>query len=529
MAELYNFAPTLTTGAMKIAHTIFGSFLFILLLFAFTTWINFRQSEAVKDNAEFLTRSTTIVRNATRMQRNLLNIQSGLRGYLLTGEMSFIQAFDSAGLDNQGLLSEMYRLVTLGTAQHRTLESVDSMYSAWLSRMSGPLREAKANAASDSSLAAFNRLYRADLLREEETSLSHRLQEGLRSFTAEEYRIRDERKALLAASVQKTRTLSVVVTSFTAVLGLAVAAFLALRISGRMRRMVDMANAIAAGTYNVQMQEPGRDEIGELGRSLNHMAGTLSEHITLLRRRNTELDQFAHVVSHDMKGPLRGIGNVVSWIEEDHGDELSPKVKEYLGVIRGRVKRGENLIEGILSYARAARQRPEPEEVDVALLVAEAAESVALRPGLRLDILPGLPVIKTARVPMLQVFSNLIGNAAKYHHQADGTIRVSGRPLPRGWEFWVEDDGPGIAAQYHDKIFQIFQTLQERDSFESNGVGLAIVKKILDDRGETIRLRSEPGQGATFLFTWTSEVYESNTDSAAGRRQARRGGHPAHT
>jgi signal transduction histidine kinase len=121
---------------------------------------------------------------------------------------------------------------------------------------------------------------------------------------------------------------------------------------------------------------------------------------------------------------------------------------------------------------------------------------------LAIDIQKNLPVVSTERIPLQQVLSNLIGNAIKYHDKGDGKISVKFEKSDLYYTFHITDNGPGIDRLYHEKIFMIFQTLQERDSFESTGIGLAIVKKILDDRKQTIKVISSPGKGATFTFTW---------------------------
>jgi light-regulated signal transduction histidine kinase (bacteriophytochrome) len=113
-----------------------------------------------------------------------------------------------------------------------------------------------------------------------------------------------------------------------------------------------------------------------------------------------------------------------------------------------------------------------------------------------------MPVITTERVPLLQIFTNLITNAFKYHDKPDGYVKIYYKSNGDFYEFFVEDNGPGIERNYHEKIFVIFQTLEARDSFESTGVGLAIIKKILEDRDLKIKLVSEPGIGSTFSFTW---------------------------
>jgi light-regulated signal transduction histidine kinase (bacteriophytochrome) len=231
------------------------------------------------------------------------------------------------------------------------------------------------------------------------------------------------------------------------------------------------------------------------------MASELSRNITLLRYRNEELDQFAHVVSHDLKGPLRGISNVVSWIEEDHSEELSPKLAGYMHLIKGRVLRGENLINGLLAYARADRELAEKEWVDVKLLVNEVLDDLSGKERASVSV-GSMPTLFTERILLFQVFSNLIGNAFKHNDKERGFIRIYWIERPLLHEFFVEDNGIGIDEKYHARIFQIFQTLKERDTVESTGVGLAIVKKILDRKKQRIKLESMLDMGATFSFTW---------------------------
>jgi light-regulated signal transduction histidine kinase (bacteriophytochrome) len=181
---------------------------------------------------------------------------------------------------------------------------------------------------------------------------------------------------------------------------------------------------------------------------------------------------------------------------------MSAKIVEYMEIIKGRLVRAENLIHGILSYARIGKETQEKEEVDLTQLVEEVGESLMMKSRLKLIVYPKLPKLFTEKVPLLQIFSNLIGNAIKHHDKKNGFIKVYHKEHPRHYEFFVEDNGPGIGKNYHNKIFVIFQTLQERDTVESTGVGLAIVKKILDDRNQEIRITSDTGNGAIFSFTW---------------------------
>jgi signal transduction histidine kinase len=171
-------------------------------------------------------------------------------------------------------------------------------------------------------------------------------------------------------------------------------------------------------------------------------------------------------------------------------------------LIKGRLLRAENMIKGILLYARVGKESPEKEHINLNVLLQDIADNLALRQGLRLELQANLPDIHTEKLPLQQVLSNLISNAIKYHDKRQGYIKVYVKNASNRYVFFVEDNGPGISKQYHEKIYAIFQTLQERDSFESTGVGLAIVKKILDDRKQKITLASEPGKGSVFSFTW---------------------------
>ncbi len=171
-------------------------------------------------------------------------------------------------------------------------------------------------------------------------------------------------------------------------------------------------------------------------------------------------------------------------------------------MMRVRVKRMENLINGILALARIGRAQQAEEEVDVKLLLQEVIDLVAPPKEFTITLPPNLPVMRTVRVELQQVFSNLISNAVKYHHRPDGRVTIRFHQTPDFYVFSVSDDGPGIEPEYHARIFVIFQTLQERDAIESTGVGLAIVKKIVERQGGSISVNSQPGQGATFTFTW---------------------------
>jgi signal transduction histidine kinase len=488
---------------MKISSLILSGFFLILILFSFTTYINYLQADTINDTSEKFAVSSTIVRQSNRFQRNGLSMVSGLRGYLLTNETSFNQSYDSAVVENSEILKELSDLVANNTAQKILLRDIERLHLRWVHEFAEPLVAAKQIAmSSDSGAVSFARLYRTKLLTNIEKTIQQDLQRRFREFTNVEYNQRDQQKNVLTASVEQTRRISFLLTALSIIVGIAIAVFLANHISAQMIKMSKMADEIAGGNYRVQINEGGNDEVSRLTRSLNRMARTLEENISLLHRKNEELNQFAHIVSHDLKGPLRGIDNIVSWIEEDHSVDLTPKVHEYIKLIKGRVARTENLLNGILSYSRVGREVQPKEMVDVNEIIEEIKGYLPEKKNVTFEVQPNLPVLYTERLPLFQIFLNLIGNAYKHHGDLHPRVKVYARSLVDTYEFSVADNGPGIAPHYHEKIFMLFQTLGEGDSPESTGIGLAIVKKILMDRKLKIEITSEPGQGSIFAFTW---------------------------
>jgi signal transduction histidine kinase len=217
------------------------------------------------------------------------------------------------------------------------------------------------------------------------------------------------------------------------------------------------------------------------------------------------LDQFAYVASHDLKAPLRGIASLAQWIEEGLGDRVTGESREHMALLKGRVRRMEALIEGILSYSRAGRRRDRAEDIDVVALVRECIELLAPPDSPTIDVAPNLPAVRGERVALQQVLMNLIGNALKYAGDA-AHVRVDWSDEGDFVRFAVSDNGPGIAPQFHDRIWQIFQTLAPRDRVESTGIGLSVVKKLVETRGGRVDLQSEVGRGSTFFFTWPRQA-----------------------
>ena len=216
---------------------------------------------------------------------------------------------------------------------------------------------------------------------------------------------------------------------------------------------------------------------------------------------NEELKNFAYVISHDLKAPLRAIGSLADWIAIDQKERLDDEGQEYLRLLIQRVKRLDALIDGVLRYSRIGRIHEAVSIIDLQELIHEVLDSLAPPPHITVSVASGLPKIVGERTSIQQILLNLISNAIRYLDKPEGYIKINGVELADKWELNISDNGPGIESRHFERIFQLFQTLHSRDRIESTGVGLSIVKKIVDQYGGDVWVESTVGQGSTFYFT----------------------------
>lgn len=216
---------------------------------------------------------------------------------------------------------------------------------------------------------------------------------------------------------------------------------------------------------------------------------------------NQELNDFAYIISHDLKAPLRGISSLAGWLLQDYGDRLDDEGKEMLNLLSDRVRRMGDLIDGVLKYSRLGRLREDQREIDLQTLVLEIIDLIAPPSEITITIDTNLPIVQAEKTRMQQVFQNLISNAIKYMGKPAGEIWIGHTQKNGFWEFYVKDTGMGIEERHFNKIFHIFQTLNPPDQSDSTGVGLAIVKKIIEMYGGHISVTSELGVGSIFWFT----------------------------
>jgi light-regulated signal transduction histidine kinase (bacteriophytochrome) len=226
-----------------------------------------------------------------------------------------------------------------------------------------------------------------------------------------------------------------------------------------------------------------------------------------LTRSNAELEQMAYVASHDLQEPLRMVASYMQLLEQQYADRLDADAHEFIGFAVDGAKRMQTLIDDLLAYSRVGTRAKPLQPTDCAALVATALGSLRMaieESGAQVQCGP-LPVVMGDAAQLTQLFQNLIANAIKFRGRQAPRIAVWADPDDGFWRFAVQDNGIGIAPEYFERIFVMFQRLHSRSTYPGTGIGLAICKKIVERHGGRIWVESTPGTGSTFQFTLLTE------------------------
>lgn len=279
------------------------------------------------------------------------------------------------------------------------------------------------------------------------------------------------------------------------------------RSNGSFAYVVNRANIVRDEDGNAVRMVGALSDISqrkEYEDSLQNLNTELQRINTELARSNTELEQFAYIASHDLQEPLRMITSFLSQLERKYGPKLDETANRYIYFAVDGAKRMRGIILDLLEYSRVGRMNYQKEEVDSNLLIQEIR--LLLRKQVEETgteiICASLPVLNTYKIPLQQVFQNIISNAIKYSRpDVPPQIRISVKETCEHWEFSIEDNGIGIEKDFHAKIFVIFQRLLYKAEASGSGIGLAITKKIVEFLGGKIWVSSIVGSGSTFYFT----------------------------
>lgn len=485
----------------------------------------FHGLQTARKTSEEVRRSQVAVSELNALNLDLLNAETGQRGYLLTHDTAYLAPYlaivarrnsyeqDLAALARQHLSGAPWpRMIALFNAKMDELKQ--TITEAEAGRYGAALAIVRSNRGKD-LMDEFRRL---------EGAVIRTRREALR-------RQMDESQAAARFSLMILSAGGMVVV----LLVLTMARLVTARVHRELGALSEAITAIAWGDLDRRALAVSDDELGQVANSVNVLAQRLAGaqaaqrdtlerlrlSMTELERSNRELDGFAYVASHDLRAPLRGIRNLVEWIRDDILGSASADTVENLRLLQGRVDRLDMLLDSLLQYSRVGRGG-DPQEVDTAGLMAGMIDYLAPAPGFTIVCEGPMPVFRCRRAPLEQSLRNLIGNAIKHHDHASGRVEVSAVDLGDVVEFRIADDGPGIPERFHERVFQMFQTLKPRDQVEGSGMGLAIVKKAVETNGGAIRIESSPPRrGTVFIFTWAKSPPPGGGEAAVASASSR--------
>jgi signal transduction histidine kinase len=416
-------------------------------------------------------KTQSILNAANRLLLGLQRAEAEVRGYSVTQNEEFLSSYQKAQITIQQQRQRLQQLVQETATQQAQVTKIETLADRQIEHLEATINVSQSAIPDAKKSTAIEQ----QLLKNE--SQFQQLESAIAQFIQQQENAQQQREA----QVENWRQRTTRVQWIALIVGLGAT-------GGAIYLFINLDHQLSQYT----------DRIEESNAYLARTSQTLE-------KRNQELDQFAYIVSHDLKAPLRAIANLSSWIEEDLAGTLDPDTQHQMNLLRGRVHRLEALINGILEYSRVGRMRSQVETVNVEALLTEIIDSLDPPPEFTIEIATPMPTLETESLLLQQIFTNLLSNAIKHHHRCDGKIVISATELDTAYEFTISDDGPGIDPKFHEKIFVIFQTLQARDTVENTGVGLAIIKKILDDKGGSIIVESELEVGTTFRLTWPKQ------------------------
>lgn len=319
---------------------------------------------------------------------------------------------------------------------------------------------------------------------------------------------------------------------FTILIGAIVAGYLIVSISRPLKRLVNVATAIGHGNLDIKVESSSNIEINELSSAFNTMTGQLSEakqeleekndalakNLDLveaqkqdLEKVNRELDNFVGTVSHDIRSPLTGISGYATILDNQYREQFDKRAQRCITGIKNGIERMNNMIIDLLELTKISRVRNPYEQTDMDDLVDSIIARLEYRiaeQNVEVRIQDSLPTVFCDRIKIGEVFHNLISNGLKFSSKVDrqSTMEIGFTENESDFEFWVKDNGIGIAPEDQDQVFGIFKRLESAKEYEGTGAGLSIVKGIIDEHQGRIWIDSELGQYTAFHFTISKDL-----------------------
>ncbi|MFD8691986.1 CHASE3 domain-containing protein [Streptomyces sp. NPDC059651] len=458
-----------------------------------------------------------------QLQNALLDQETGVRGYALTGDPSFLQPYANGKRDEQRRMARVREAMGAGDPYDHDLDRIAAASAKWRTEHAEPLiasvrrdgPEGRSSTRTAGSKAAFDTLRRLYTVQQ-----SH--------LDAARDHARDQ---LDDARATRDRALIALVACF--VLCVIALSLLLHRVVGRpLNALAEASRQVRSGTFGRRIQVRGPSDVRAVASAVEDMRRRLVEELDAsqereellaqqaeeLRRSNSELEQFAYVASHDLQEPLRKVASFCQLLEKRYGTELDARGKQYIDFAVDGAKRMQVLINDLLTFSRVGRVHDSWSAVDLdhaldrglanlALVIEEAGATVV-----RAD---PLPEVHGDATTLAMIWQNLIGNAVKFRRPDEPSVVTVGCVREEDvWHFTVTDNGIGIAPEFADKVFVIFQRLHARDEYDGTGIGLALCRKIIEFHGGRIWLDPEPRQGTRIHFCLPADA--DTSPAAAG-------------
>jgi signal transduction histidine kinase len=462
---------------MTFKNKVVAGFGTALLILIFVGVLSYRSMAQSDEDRQWVTHTRLVMETLDAILINLLDVETGVRGYILTGEGSYLEPYNFALDRARQNVKDVRELTQDNPVQQWELDRLEPLISERLetARKQIEIRAQRGAAAGAESM-------RTGVGRQ----LMDQVREGLAAMKREEERLLKQRTEQAAISSRNTRAV-IVAGEVLAVAFLCLAGIVVGQEIGQRRRAEEEVRAL-----NADLEKRVADRTAELNERARDLA-----------RSNSELQQFAYVASHDLQEPLRMVASFTQLLAKRYGEKLDDDARDFINFAVDGATRMQTLISDLLNYSRVGTQGKPLVPTDSNALLRRVVESLqfSIEESGATIVSDSLPMVMADPQQLGQLFQNLLTNAMKFHGAEPPHVRISTERNGDEWRFSFQDNGIGISQEHADRIFIIFQRLHTKTEYPGTGIGLAICKKIVERHGGRIWIEPSPGSGTTFCFT----------------------------
>ncbi|MGV9271417.1 sensor histidine kinase [Kitasatospora sp. NPDC003701] len=522
LARRRRFSSWTTRRWLRVGAAV--SLVVLALLGVTGAWVLARTTSINDDLVD--TRSPALS-SSFRLESALLNQETGIRGYGLTGNPEFLKPYQEGLVEQETQSTQLAALLKDDTAALGDLADIRAAISTWQERIARPIAASAPGTPSP--------------LLTERAAEGKSAFDGLRTALLDQQeRLRAERAGARQDLAAVTRLRNWVFSAIAAVIvALTVLAFEGLRrgITAPLEQLGADARAVAGGDFGHPITATGPADLRRLSTGIDSMRRRLVQELAFteearlrldeqaadLQRSNTELEQFAYVASHDLQEPLRKVSSFTQLLQRRYGGQLDARADQYIEFAVDGANRMQTLINDLLDFSRVGRVHQTYRSVDLDAVVDQtvSALSVGIEESRASVTRSALPTLAADPTQMGMLWQNLIGNAVKFRRPGEEPrIDISAEREGELWRFAVTDNGIGIAPEFAEKVFVIFQRLHTKDAYSGSGIGLAMCKKIVEFHGGTISVDPQYTRGTRITFTLAAEA-PAGVDALAGPEAVR--------